>query len=258
MKKLGMLAAAAALVGLAAAPAPARPALPNATTQRFLGDALRAVNAVRARHHAPPLVLDRQLSEYAATRAREVSRWEGLHGGHGGGPHPGTAENIYWGGGSAPVVRTADEAVASWYREVREYDFRHPGGSPSTGRFSQLVWRATTRMGAARVAGQGPQWFETYIVFVFRSPGNIRGEYARNVLPAEPGQVAKPGAGARPGPGTEPAPRPGAELKPGTDPRPGTDPAPGPGAEPVHGAEPGRGHAPGAEAAPQPAPGRAD
>uniref|UniRef100_UPI0006E30C13 CAP family protein n=1 Tax=Peterkaempfera griseoplana TaxID=66896 RepID=UPI0006E30C13 len=212
MKKLGLLAAAAALVAVAGVPAPARPALPDTTDQQFLTEALRAVNAVRARHHAPPLTLDRRLSGWAAARAHDLSRQEGLHGVHGG-AHPGTGENLYWGASSLPARRSAQDAVSSWYQEARNYDFAHPGGGRGTSRFTQLVWRASTRLGAARVSGRGAHWYETYIVFLFRGPGNIPGEYARNVRPAVPGPV-RPGKGTAPRPGTG---KPGAGVAgPGT------------------------------------------
>ncbi|MFJ6216892.1 CAP domain-containing protein [Streptomyces sp. NPDC092296] len=184
MKKLGTLAAAAALACLAAAPAPARPALPDTTTKSFLDEALKEANAVRAKHHAPPLVLDKQLNTEAAARAQDISRWEALSGTGTSGPRPGTAENFYWGGSSTPAVRGAADAVASWAAEGKSYDFKHPGATAGTGRFTQLVWKATTRVGAARTSGKGAQWYETYVVFVFRSPGNVAGQYAQNVLPA--------------------------------------------------------------------------
>lgn len=227
MKKLGLLAAAAALVVAAGGPAPARSALPNTTTERFLQEALREANLVRARHHAPPLVLDRQLSRYAAARARAASRWEGLRRGAYGGAYPGTAENVYWGASSVPAVRGAGDAVDSWAQEGRGYDFAHPGAtSRGTGRFTQLVWRSTRRLGAARVSGRGAHWYETYIVFVFSDPGNVPGQYARNVLPADPVKGAPNPGAPKPNPGT-PKPGPGAvRPRPGTSPGPSAVPAP--------------------------------
>lgn len=175
------LGAVAVLVGIAAPSASAREPLPDSTTGRFLNQALREVNAVRARHHAPPLVLDDELTDYARIRARNVSRQWRLNAGHDG-LRPSTGENLYWAGSYAPVPRTAHAAVQAWYREVDEYAFDDPGFSHDTGHFTQLVWKDTTRLGAARVSGAGPTWNETYIVFAFEEPGNYSGQFRRNVL----------------------------------------------------------------------------
>ncbi|MEV8638489.1 CAP family protein [Streptosporangium sp. NPDC051023] len=161
-----------------------RPALPDATDDSFLSEALNEANTYRAQHHAPPLALDAQLVEYAKTRAMSRSQYEGLSAGHAD-LREGTGENIFWGGSSDPTPNTAAEAVTSWYDEIADYDWDNPPGEPAkTGHFSQLVWKDTIRVGAARVAGQGSEYFETYIVFVFESPGNVGGEYPHNVLPA--------------------------------------------------------------------------
>ena len=214
MNKLGLLAVSAALVAVAAVSAPSRPALPDATTAHFLDEALRAVNVVRARHHAPPLVRDSQLTADAVARAKDISRWEGLTGGRTS-PYPDTAENLYWSGSSTADRSTAQDAVASWYSEIKHYDFNRPGGSPRTGRFTQLVWKGTTRLGAARVAGQGKQWYETYIVFVFRRPGNISGHFRENVLPPSSASPPRP-----PSPSKPPSP-----LKPPSPPGPPSESA---------------------------------
>ncbi|MET8142438.1 CAP domain-containing protein [Sphaerisporangium sp. NPDC005288] len=160
-----------------------RDALPDATDDDFLAKALTEANACRAKHHAPPLTLDPQLVAYAKSRAASRSEHQGLSAGHDG-LRDGTGENIFWGGGTDPTPLSAAAAVASWYSEIANYDWANPPGVPEkTGHFSQLVWTGSTRVGAARAAGQGGDYFETYIVFVFEPPGNYEGEYAKNVLP---------------------------------------------------------------------------
>ncbi|MBF8189725.1 serine protease [Nonomuraea sp. K274] len=152
-------------------------ALPDATNGDFLLDALRSANACRARHHAPPLVMDALLVDYARSRAAARSSY--------GNPPPcrgGTGENLFWGAGDG--MSAAGDAVTAWYDEVSAYDWEAPPGPGPSGHFSQLVWKNTTRMGAARVSGQGAERHETYIVFVFEPPGNVGGEFAGNVLPA--------------------------------------------------------------------------
>ncbi|MFG1702911.1 CAP domain-containing protein [Nonomuraea sp. M3C6] len=154
-----------------------RPALPDATNGNFLLEALHAANAHRARHHAPPLAMDPLLVDYARSRAASRSEYDDLRAGHGG-LRAGTGENLFWAAG--PDMSTAAQAVTSWYGEIAAYDWHRPRAC----HFSQLVWKDSTRMGAGRVAGQGSEHFETYIVFVFERPGNVSGEHRGNVLPA--------------------------------------------------------------------------
>ncbi|MFC4114800.1 CAP domain-containing protein [Nonomuraea zeae] len=158
-----------------------RPALPDATNAGFLAEALAEVNAYRAKHHAPPLAMDPLLVEYARSRAASRSEHEQLEAGHDG-LRAGTGESLFWGAG--PEMSGAGEAVAGWYAEIAAYDWAAPPGDGASGHFAQLVWKGSTRMGAGRVAGQGSEHFETYIVLVFEPPGNVGGAYAENVQPA--------------------------------------------------------------------------
>ncbi|NUR83753.1 MAG: serine protease [Nonomuraea sp.] len=158
-----------------------RKALPDATDDSFLQEALNEANAYRAKHHAPPLTMDPALVEYAKSRAASRSEYEADAMSHEG-LRAGTGENLFWGAGT--VAYTAAAAVTDWYNEISGYDWNNPPGPNMTGHFTQLVWKGSTRVGAARVAGQGSQWYETVIVFVFETQGNFAGEYKDNVLPA--------------------------------------------------------------------------
>ncbi|MFC4590621.1 CAP family protein [Sphaerisporangium corydalis] len=158
-----------------------RPALPDTTTADFQAEALAEANAFRAKHHAPPLVLDPALNAYAQSRATSRSEQEALGAGHTG-LRAGTGENIFWGGGSEALP--GSEAVKSWYSEIDAYDFSAAKFSGSSGHFTQLVWKGSTKVGIGRASGQGSEYFETYIVFVFEPPGNMQGAFAENVLPA--------------------------------------------------------------------------
>ncbi|MEC4016001.1 CAP family protein [Streptomyces sp. H27-D2] len=171
----------------ATTPATASAAAPrrDVTTDGYLDEALRQVNAVRAKHHAPPLTLDPELTAYAKSRADTVSRGEQLSRGHDD-LRPGTGENLYWSAASDGVgsPTSAAEAVKVWYDELKDYDFARPGFSPRTGHLTQLVWKKTARLGAARVQREGPHGQETWTSFAFEAPGNVRGHYKENVLPA--------------------------------------------------------------------------
>ncbi|MFD0685791.1 CAP family protein [Actinomadura fibrosa] len=160
-----------------------RAAFPDSTTEQFQAEALAAANADRERHHAPPLVLDSDLSKYAMERAASRSTSERLSAGHTG-LRQGTGENIFWGAGSSATPRPGSDAVKSWYDEVTNYDFDKAQFSSAAGHFTQLVWKGSTKVGIGRVSGQGSEYYETYIVFVFEPPGNMEGEFAANVLRA--------------------------------------------------------------------------
>ncbi|MFB4272972.1 CAP domain-containing protein [Nonomuraea sp. GTA35] len=93
-----------------------------------------------------------------------------------------TGENIFWAGDAEALP--GSRAVNKWYNEIAAYDFAAAQFSSAAGHFTQLVWKASTKVGIARVAGQPGEYFETYIVFVFEERGNMTGAFAGNVLPA--------------------------------------------------------------------------
>ncbi|SEH00020.1 Cysteine-rich secretory protein family protein [Nonomuraea solani] len=158
-----------------------RPPLPDSTTPEFQAEALAEANAYRAKHHAPPLTMDPELNAYAKERAASRSEQEALDAGHTG-LRAQTGENIFWGGGSEALPGSM--AVKNWYDEIGSYDFAAAKFSPNAGHFTQLVWKSSTKVGIGRAAGQGGEFFETYIVFVFEQRGNMQGAFAENVLPA--------------------------------------------------------------------------
>ncbi|MFE3203584.1 CAP family protein [Embleya sp. NPDC059237] len=184
-KRFGVLVAAAAtlLVVGAAVPATARPAFPDATDNAFLNEMLAAINTSRSRHGVPAVRLDPGLNTYARQRAAQVSAYEGLNEQHAG-LRVGTGETLFWAGGSVSSPASATEAAKAWYDEVPQYDFRRGEFGPHTGNFTQLVWKGTTRVGAARSAGRGSRWYETYIVVNWQAPGNMMGAFRDNVFPA--------------------------------------------------------------------------
>ncbi|RMB80611.1 CAP domain-containing protein [Streptomyces shenzhenensis] len=156
----------------------------DSTTGAFLRGMLRAVNSVRARHHAPPVRLHEGLTRYARSRMREIH--PGREPGRGDrGFRLRTSEVLYWGSSSRRRSGAADarEAVDQWYTEAPEYDFDNPGFNPRTGHFTQLVWRRSALMGAARAVGGAPGKYETYIAVEFEHCGNVEGEFMHNVFP---------------------------------------------------------------------------
>lgn len=99
---------------------------------------LAKINALRARHQAPPMVWDPAL---AATAQAWADRGEFTHS-----MKPGVGENLamVWDQG---VNSAVDASINMWYDEVKNYDFSKPGYHPSTGHFTCLVWRGSTKVG---------------------------------------------------------------------------------------------------------------
>jgi glioma pathogenesis-related protein 2 len=151
------------------------------TNADFEQEMLTQINGYRALHGASPLTLDPQLTEYAKSRAASMSAQGGLS--HAG-LQAGYGENASWQATSyGPTAGPASGATEPWYNEYKQFDFANPEGphSGTTGHFTALVWKGTTRLGVGRVAGQGEKWWETFIVANFASAGNMEGDFAANV-----------------------------------------------------------------------------
>lgn len=73
-------------------------------------------------------------------------------------------------------------AIDMWYDEVKAYDFRIPIWSPSTGHFTQIVWKRTSSI--AFCASYCLDNNKVYVVMMFDPPGNYANMMKDNVLPA--------------------------------------------------------------------------
>jgi len=161
----------------------ARASFPSLTNSAFEKQCITRTNALRALHkNTPSIIIDHALVSYAQTRCAAISQSPYLSAGHYG-LAPGYGENLYWGASSSPFTPNCDSAVNSWYSESSNYNYANPGFSSGTGHFTQLIWAATTRQGCATCGGQGSQWYEVYIVCVYKPPGNYVGQFAKNVNP---------------------------------------------------------------------------
>ncbi|RUP51208.1 CAP domain-containing protein [Jimgerdemannia flammicorona] len=106
----------------------------RAVSQSDIDSILQAHNGYRAKHGSPPLVWDTAMADFAANWADGCSV---------GNPHSGgkDGENVAFG------YKDWTSAVAAWYDEGSEYDYNNPGFSMNTGHFTQVVWKATTKIG---------------------------------------------------------------------------------------------------------------
>ncbi|CAD6897025.1 unnamed protein product, partial [Tilletia controversa] len=98
---------------------------------------LNAHNKYRAKHGVPALIWDDSLTSYAADYASKCI-WAHSHGPYG--------EN---GASAVGFPMSMAMAVDMWYDEIKDYNFNVPDWSEATGHFTQLVWKASSRVGCA-------------------------------------------------------------------------------------------------------------
>jgi uncharacterized protein YkwD len=151
------------------APSPSSSAATGTTgTTPELAAVLDAHNKHRAHHGVPALVWDANLAASAAAWA------DGCPAGHSG--QTGVGENMAWG------QSTWTAAVDAWYDEVRLYNFTAPGWSSTTGHFTQVVWRDTTRLGCALESSCSSG--ATYVC-QYKEPGNMMSADWAQQVPSE-------------------------------------------------------------------------
>lgn len=117
------------------------------------------INEVRRQHAAPPVVWDETLARAAQDWA---NRKTFAHS-----PDCTYGENVAktW-----TLEPDAASAIRMWAAEMELYDPNKPGYSPRTGHGTQIIWKGTTRVGAA-VAKMDNGAF--IYVAKFSPPGNL-------------------------------------------------------------------------------------
>jgi len=157
----------------APSPPPAPPAPLPASPGGWIQAVLDKTNKYRAEHDAPALTWDASLANQGQSWADSCDFKHSTMG---------NGENLFAGTGSF----SGSSAVASWYNEIKDYSFSNPGFSGSTGHFTQLVWKSTTKVGCGlklcsylQDAGFNNAYF---LVCEYSPPGNLLGSFAANVL----------------------------------------------------------------------------
>jgi len=87
----------------------------------------------------------------------------------------GFAENTFWNYNYSSV--NCDLAVNAWYSEAKYYNYSNTP-SPRYAQFTQLIWAITSQQGCAVCGGKHDG---AYYVCVYMYPGNINGQFERNV-----------------------------------------------------------------------------
>jgi Cysteine-rich secretory protein family len=84
---------------------------------------------------------------------------------------------------------TWDSAINAWYAGINYYDSQHPtDNTTKTNRFTQVVWKATTKVGCSMntTCSNGP-----LITCHYSPSGNWIEEYTENVMPLIGGRKLK-------------------------------------------------------------------
>lgn len=126
-------------------------------------------NRARAFHGTPPLKWDTSLQASAEAWASK-----GLF------QHSKdrqASENLFL---SSELDTGLGKAISEWYNEEKAYSYQVPGFSVATGHFTSLVWRASTRVGAA--IARLPNGTYLYVMHLFpRGNGGEPRVYAANI-----------------------------------------------------------------------------
>ncbi len=147
---------------------------------KLRSDAVSAHNTHRAKHKSPNVTIDNTLNESAQAWAQTIAAKGDLE--HSTNRNN-VGENIYWGGESASLGSTA---VDEWYSEIKDYDYNNPVFSGDTGHFTQVVWKGSTKVGCGAAPGpatiDGTKYDGVYVVCQYSPAGNVKGQFADNVL----------------------------------------------------------------------------
>ncbi|KAF4105124.1 Golgi-associated plant pathogenesis-related protein 1 [Onychostoma macrolepis] len=142
----------------------------------FKQEFLEAHNQYRKQHQAPELTYSDELSSAAQKWADHMLSKKSLS-------HSDTedGENVFYSFSSVKKTPKGEEAVDSWYSEIKDYDFSSSGYQPQTGHFTQVVWKSSTELGV----GLATDGNTVFVVGQYRPAGNITnaGLYDQNVLP---------------------------------------------------------------------------
>ncbi|MFI1465269.1 CAP family protein [Nocardia carnea] len=148
---------------------------PAAAQDDYAQTGLTLHNQYRAEHGSPAMTSTQNLNSlaqqcaqyYAAKRTIDHSC-----------PHKnGAGENLVGGEGSWDAVSFVQMGTQMWYDEIQSYDFDNPGFSMATGHFTQMVWKASTRLGIGHASEDG----YTVGVALYSPHGNVEGQFPQNV-----------------------------------------------------------------------------
>jgi hypothetical protein len=134
------------------------------------------INQYRKAHQAPNLIWDDNITNYSQTWANYLITNNLFQ-------HSGSqlyGENLaYFKGYGSDVMTLLKLSIDLWYKEIEYYNFSKPGFSSDTGHFTCLVWKDSKSFGL----GIAIKDDTVVISFNTSPPGNVVGEFDKNVLP---------------------------------------------------------------------------
>lgn len=143
----------------------------------FASDCLKAHNDKRKLHGVPHLKLSAKLNAYAENWANTLAREDSFR--HSDGEY---GENIFmkWSSNPNHTIK-GEDAVNSWYDEIRIHEFGRPSPSNTgSGHFTQVVWKGSKELGVAQARSKTGK---VLVVASYFPAGNMMGSYADNVPP---------------------------------------------------------------------------
>ncbi|KAG0727580.1 Golgi-associated plant pathogenesis-related protein 1 [Chionoecetes opilio] len=141
----------------------------------FADSCLKAHNDYRKKHGAPALKLSKKLSKVAKEWADTIAKKDVLQ--HR--PNNQHGENLYCYYSPDPKFRMkGDEAVKSWYSEIKDYKFGVEPRDLRAGHFTQVVWSDSKELGVATAKSRSGK---TYVVANYNPAGNFVGSFGSKV-----------------------------------------------------------------------------
>ncbi len=149
---------------------------------------LKKHNQYRQKHNSGNLIWDDNLEKTAQNWANNLAQ-TGNFAHSTSKQRNGAGENLYVYYTTANTAGTGflgEQAVKSWYEEIKDYDFNNPQFSLATGHFTQVVWKNSKNLGCATAQGtknmEGKLYNAFYVVCQYNPPGNVQGQFMKNVL----------------------------------------------------------------------------
>jgi len=131
----------------------------------FTQSYLKVHNKYRAIHHAPPLVYDKVMADYAYNHVKN------------GGCHMQHSQPHKYGENLGIGFSNIESCIDAWYNEEKYYNYAHGDFSTQTGHFTQVCWKKAAKIGCGQVqCGHG------YYISCNYDTGNVIGQFQANVL----------------------------------------------------------------------------
>ncbi|KAG0017986.1 hypothetical protein BGZ82_000561 [Podila clonocystis] len=136
----------------------------------IVDDALAAHNEERKKYGVPDLAWDAELAKTAQDNIKGCD-FDTL-------TEIGAGANY----GVNPDFTSVRKAVNEWMKEAKKYKYDDPKSAGDSTAFTQIVWKASEKVGCAVTKCDEPDNLNYGVVCRYSPPGNADGEYKANVL----------------------------------------------------------------------------